>query len=95
MDSVTSTEDLRVELKTPQENILLELIKELCGEPDSKISTKLKGKVNRIIAACDLTHHTSLHKLSTADESTSTLLGKFLALIDCFFVMGTNNYLIK
>ncbi|KAL0882619.1 hypothetical protein ABMA27_001055 [Loxostege sticticalis] len=75
MDSVTSTEDLRVELKTPQENILLELIKELCGEPDSKISTKLKGKVNRIIAACDLTHHTSLHKLSTADESTSTLLG--------------------
>ncbi|XP_028171598.1 uncharacterized protein LOC114360923 [Ostrinia furnacalis] len=75
MDSVTSTEDLRIELKTPQENILLELIEELCSEPDGKLSTKLKGKVNRIIADCDLTHHTSLHKLSTADESTSTLLG--------------------
>lgn len=76
MDSVTSTEDLCVEVKTAKENLLLEIVKELSSDPGSKLSTKLRGKVNRIIADCDLTHHTSLHKLSTADESTSTLLGK-------------------
>ncbi|KAG6453590.1 hypothetical protein O3G_MSEX008229 [Manduca sexta] len=73
MDSVTSTDDLNLEMKTIQENVLLDIIKELRSE--SKLSTKLKGKVNRIIAECDLTHHSSLHKMSTADESTSTLLG--------------------
>lgn len=53
--------------------MLLEIIKELCSE--NKMSGKLRGKVTRIISDCDLTHHTSLHKLSTADDSTSTLLG--------------------
>ncbi|XP_059049730.1 uncharacterized protein LOC131844785 [Achroia grisella] len=75
MDSVTSTDDLCIDTKTTQENILLEMIKELCCEANGKISSNLKGKVNRIIADCDLTHYSSLHRLSTADESTSTLLG--------------------
>lgn len=75
MDSVTSTDDLNMEVKTTQENILLEMIKELCSE-NGKLTNNLKGKVNRIIADCDLTHYSSLHKLSTANESTSTLLGK-------------------
>ncbi|KAJ0178652.1 hypothetical protein K1T71_005427 [Dendrolimus kikuchii] len=73
MDSVTSTDDLVVDIKTTQENILLDIIKECCS--DSKLSAKLKGKVNRIIADCDLTHYSGLHKLNTADESTSSLLG--------------------
>jgi hypothetical protein len=77
MNSVTSTDDLHTaEMEISQENLLLGIIKELCYETDSKLSGKLRGKVNRIVADCDLTHHTSLHKLSTADESTSTLLGK-------------------
>ncbi|CAG9794971.1 unnamed protein product [Diatraea saccharalis] len=75
MDSITSTDDMFTEVKIVQENLLLDIIKDLCNEPSSKLSSKLKGKVNRIIADCDLTHHTSLHKLSTADESTSTVLG--------------------
>ncbi|XP_053603378.1 uncharacterized protein LOC128671154 [Plodia interpunctella] len=75
MDCITSTEDLGVEMvKTSQENILLGIIKELCCE-NGKLSDNLKGKVNRIIADCDLTHYSSLHKLSTADESTGMLLG--------------------
>lgn len=73
MDSITST-DSCMELKASQENVLLEMIKEICSE--DKLSGKLKGKVTRIISDCDLTHHTSLHKLSTADDSTSTLLGE-------------------
>ncbi|XP_060801725.1 uncharacterized protein LOC106130345 isoform X2 [Amyelois transitella] len=73
-DCVTSTEDLCVEVKTTQENILLGIIKELCCE-NGKLSDNLRGKVNRIIADCDLTHYSSLHKLSTADESTAMLLG--------------------
>ncbi|RVE50482.1 hypothetical protein evm_004907 [Chilo suppressalis] len=75
MDSVTSTNEMLNEEKTAQENLLLVIIKDLCSEPDSKLSTKLKGKVNRIITDCDLAYHTSLHKLSTADESSSTVLG--------------------
>lgn len=77
MDSITST-DSCMELKASQENVLLEMIKEICSEDklSGKLSGKLKGKVTRIISDCDLTHHTSLHKLSTADDSTSTLLGE-------------------
>ncbi|KAM3967296.1 uncharacterized protein ACR2FA_011634 [Aphomia sociella] len=75
MDSVASTDGLSTESRSTQENILLEMIKELCGEANGKLSSNLKGKVNRIIADCDLTYYSSLHKLSTADESTSTLLG--------------------
>ncbi|XP_063360770.1 structural maintenance of chromosomes protein 4-like [Cydia amplana] len=75
MDSTTNTENFNIDLKTSQENILLEIIKEVCSDPNSKISSKLIGKVNRIIADCDLSHYSSLHKLSTVDESTSTLLG--------------------
>ncbi|CAH4038233.1 uncharacterized protein LOC123711064 [Pieris brassicae] len=75
MDSITSTDDLNTETKYRQENILLDIIKEVCCASDSKLSSKLIGKVNRIIADCDLTHHSSLHKLSTADESTATVLG--------------------
>lgn len=79
MDSVTSTEDLMyVENTSAQENILLDIIKEVCSVSDTKISSKLVGKVNRIIADCDLTHYSSLHKLSNADESTATVLGKFI-----------------
>lgn len=78
MDCITSTDDLRVDMKTSQENCLLDIIKELCSE--NKLSQKVRGKVNRIIADCDLTHHTSLHKMSTSDESTSTLLGNFFLL---------------
>ncbi|XP_022120583.1 uncharacterized protein LOC110996975 [Pieris rapae] len=75
MDSITSTDDLNIETTLRQENILLDIIKEVCFTSDSKLSSKLIGKVNRIIADCDLTHYTSLHKLSTADESTATVLG--------------------
>ncbi|CAF4765479.1 unnamed protein product [Pieris macdunnoughi] len=75
MDSITSTDDLNIETKLRQENILLDIIKEVCCASDIKLSSKLIGKVNRIIADCDLTHHSSLHKLSTADESTATVLG--------------------
>lgn len=73
MDSVTSTEDLVADIKWTQENVLLDIIKELCSE--SKLTSKLKGKVNRIIADCDLTHYSGLHKLNSADENTSSLLG--------------------
>ncbi|XP_047509955.1 uncharacterized protein LOC125052917 [Pieris napi] len=75
MDSITSTDDLNIETKLRQENIILDIIKEVCCASDTKLSSKLIGKVNRIIADCDLTHHSSLHKLSTADESTATVLG--------------------
>ncbi|XP_052753511.1 uncharacterized protein LOC113515505 isoform X2 [Galleria mellonella] len=75
MDSITSTDELSIETKITQQNILLEIIKELCSESNGKLSSNLKGKINRIIADCDLTHYSSLHKLSTADESTSMLLG--------------------
>lgn len=76
MDSTTNTESLSIDLKTSQENILLEIIKEVCNDSSSKLSSKLCDKINRIIADCDLAHHSSLHKLTTVDESTSTLLGK-------------------
>uniref|UniRef100_A0A1E1WD45 Uncharacterized protein n=1 Tax=Pectinophora gossypiella TaxID=13191 RepID=A0A1E1WD45_PECGO len=76
MDFGTSTEGLCAELKLTQENTtLLEIVKELCSEPNSKLSPKLKGKVSRIISECDLKHHTSLQRVSTADDTTSTLLG--------------------
>lgn len=73
MESITNSEDLIVDVKMSQENLLLDIIKELCKE--NKLSTKLSGKISRIIADCDLTHHTSLHKISTVDENSSTLLG--------------------
>lgn len=76
MDSPPSTDDKLVDLKISRECLLLEIIKELCS--DNKLSIKLRGKVSRIIADCDLTHHSSLHKLSAADESTTSLLGKSL-----------------
>ncbi|XP_073943297.1 uncharacterized protein isoform X2 [Choristoneura fumiferana] len=75
MDSTTNTESLSIDLKTSQENILLEIIKEVCNDPSSKLSSKLCDKINRIIADCDLALYSSLHKLTTVDESTSTLLG--------------------
>ncbi|XP_045447173.1 uncharacterized protein LOC123655404 [Melitaea cinxia] len=74
MDTITSTEDIYQEKKVIQENILFDIIKELCGDSKS-LSPKLVGKVSRIVADCDLSHYSSLHKISTADESTSTLLG--------------------
>lgn len=75
MDSVTNTDNVCMEIKMSQENMLLEIIKEVCGE-NNKLSEKLKGKINRIIADCDLKYYSSLHRLSTADESTATVLGK-------------------
>ncbi|CAK1599065.1 unnamed protein product [Parnassius mnemosyne] len=75
MDTATNTEDLGTLIKTKQENILLEIIKSLCNASKNHLSAKLVEKVNRIIAHAELTHYASLHKLSTADESTSTLLG--------------------
>ncbi|XP_026484302.1 2-acylglycerol O-acyltransferase 2-like isoform X2 [Vanessa tameamea] len=75
MDIITSTEDLCPDSKTIQENILFDIIKEVCGDQNCVLSPKLAGKVRRIIADSDLSHYSSLHKLSTADESTSTLLG--------------------
>ncbi|XP_026737299.1 uncharacterized protein LOC113500639 [Trichoplusia ni] len=74
MDSITYTDNVCMDIKMSQENMLLEVIRELCGE-NSKLSDKLKGKVNRIIADCNLTHYSSLHRLSNPDESTATLLG--------------------
>ncbi|CAG4916824.1 unnamed protein product [Colias eurytheme] len=74
MDSITSTDDMLIQTKARQENILLEIIKEVCSVSNSQLSSKLVGKVNRIIADCDLTHYSSLHKISTADE-TATVLG--------------------
>ncbi|XP_023950803.2 uncharacterized protein LOC112055049 [Bicyclus anynana] len=62
------------ENKTVQESILLDIVKEICSEPN-KLSQKLIGKVNRIIADCDLTHHANFHKIVTSDESTTTVLG--------------------
>lgn len=76
MDSITSTEDLGFDVKITEENILLNIIKELCSSSSSELSSKLRGKVNRIIADCDLTHHSSLHKLNTTDERISTVLGE-------------------
>lgn len=58
-----------------KENILLNLIKEICADSKNKLSLKLVGKINSIIANCDLSYYSSLHKLNTADESTSTILG--------------------
>lgn len=74
MDSVTSTDTVCMDIKMKQENMLLEIIREVCGE--NKLSEKLKGKVNRIIADCDLSYYSSLHRLSAGDESTATVLGK-------------------
>ncbi|XP_045765537.1 uncharacterized protein LOC123867513 [Maniola jurtina] len=76
MDVKKSTKCVYPENKTVQENnILLNIIKEVCNEPNTKLSQKLVGKVNRIIADCDLTHHASFHKVFTSDESTATVLG--------------------
>ncbi|CAB3221100.1 unnamed protein product [Arctia plantaginis] len=73
MDSVTSTDGVTLDINMRQENVLMEIIKEVCWE--NKLSQKLKGKVNKIIADCDLKHYSSLHKLSASDESTATVLG--------------------
>lgn len=76
MDSTTNTDDLNQHTIAMQENLLLDIVKEICEDPLSSLTDKLKGKVNRIIADCDLSHHSGLYKLSTADESTATVLGK-------------------
>lgn len=74
MDSI---KDIKIPNGNVQkENIFLNIIKEVCADSKNKLSPKLVGKVNRIIADCDLSHYSSLHKLNTADESTSTILGK-------------------
>lgn len=78
MDFATNTENVNEELDLIGENNLLEIIKDICSDSTSKISVKLRGKVNRIIAETDLKQHTSLHRVSTADESTATVLGKLL-----------------
>lgn len=75
MDSVTSTDGVTLDINMRQENVLLEIIKEVCWE--NKLSQKLKDKVNKIIADCDLKHYSSLHKLSASDESTATVLGMY------------------
>ncbi|KAJ8727722.1 hypothetical protein PYW07_001841 [Mythimna separata] len=62
-----------MDIKMKQENVLLDIVREVCSE--NKLSDKLKGKVNRIIADCDLSYYSSLHRLSTGDESTATVLG--------------------
>lgn len=81
MDFATNTENVKEELNLTGENNLLEIIKDICSDTNSKMSLKLKGKVNRIIAETDLKQHTSLHRVSTADESTATVLGKILYLL--------------
>lgn len=78
MDFATNTENVNEELNLTSENNLLEIIKDICSDSNSKMSMKLRGKVNRIIAETDLKQYTSLHRVSTADESTATVLGKFL-----------------
>ncbi|XP_068631368.1 uncharacterized protein [Battus philenor] len=75
MDNTTNTECSKPDIKIKQENILLEIIKELCKDANGGLSKKIVEKVERIIAESELKHYTSLHKLSTTDESTSTLLG--------------------
>lgn len=76
MDCISATEKITIEEQTFQDNVLLEMIKEICSEPEC-LSSNVREKVNTIIADCDLAQYTGLHKLSTADETTSTLLGKF------------------
>lgn len=70
------TENAAQVTRSVQENLLLDIVKETCRDDSVKLSSKVRGKVNRIIADCDLKHHSSLHKLSTADDRTSTILGK-------------------
>ncbi|CAG9132116.1 hypothetical protein JYU34_006710 [Plutella xylostella] len=74
MDCISATEKITIEEQTFQDNVLLEMIKEICSEPEC-LSSNVREKVNTIIADCDLAQYTGLHKLSTADETTSTLLG--------------------
>lgn len=83
MDFGTNTEKVNEELNLTGENNLLEIIKDICSDSTSNMSVKLKGKVNRIIAETDLKQHASLHRVSTANESTATVLGKLI------FYLGT------
>lgn len=80
MDFATNTENVNEELNLTGENNLLEIIKDICSDSNTKMSEKLRGKVTRIIAETDLKQHTSLHRVSTADDSTATVLGKLLYL---------------
>lgn len=74
MDSIKNTDNKSLDINLRQENMLLQIIKEVCSE-NNNLSEKLKTKINKIIADCDLKHYSSLHKLSSTDETTSTLLG--------------------
>lgn len=87
MNTSTTDNILGPETKTVQENILLDIIKEVCGDPNTKLSQKLVGKVKRIIADCDLTHHASFHKLVTSIESTTTVLGKLELELELDFLV--------
>ncbi|KAJ2952018.1 hypothetical protein O0L34_g4278 [Tuta absoluta] len=75
MDFAVNTEKHITEYKLNQENTLLDIVKEICSGSNSKLNPNLKAKVGRIIADCDLKSHSSLQRVSTADESTSTVLG--------------------
>ncbi|KAI5646566.1 hypothetical protein NE865_01499 [Phthorimaea operculella] len=75
MDFAVNTEKPVTEYKLNQENTLLDIVKEICSGSNSKLNPNLKDKVCRIIADCDLKNHSSLQRVSTADESTSTVLG--------------------
>ncbi|KAL4706797.1 hypothetical protein ACJJTC_018178 [Scirpophaga incertulas] len=75
MNDLIGTIELPIEMKKTKESFLLCIVKELCSETDSVLTSELKEKVNKIIAVTDLTQYTSLHKLSSADESTSSILG--------------------
>lgn len=76
MDTIVNREIASVDSKTKQDCILMDIIKELCSDKSS-LSSKIIKKVTCIIEDNELVHYGSLHKLSTADESTSTVLGKF------------------
>lgn len=83
MDCTTTTDDLSVISKAKEENILLDVIKETISEENDKMSSNVRAKVNRIISDSDLTQYSNFHKLTTADESTSTLFGKNVVLQSC------------
>ncbi|KPJ05989.1 hypothetical protein RR48_14431 [Papilio machaon] len=74
MDSINNPEIMSLDTKTKQDCILMDIIKELCSEKSS-LSSKIIKKVTSIIEDNELLHYGSLHRLSTADESTSTVLG--------------------
>lgn len=70
---ITTNSEYSAEKNSIKENFLLDMIKEVCSE--QILSTKIKSKITKIIQECNLEKYSSLHKMSTADENTSTLLG--------------------